>query len=149
MNDCKVFVGLEYHEDVIQVCVLDGAGEVLGERRVSNDHQLRVPEIIATFRGHANPMHIGIRSAFGGSFLRHERTVTGWEWGDPGVNSSPPDSGIPWRVALPQSAPSFLRATARRQRPRAGSTAHLISLLVSQGQRIINLRSALRLNVEG
>ncbi len=39
MKHCKVFVGLDYHEDVIQVCVLSVNGEVLGERRVLNDHQ--------------------------------------------------------------------------------------------------------------
>ena len=34
MNDYKVFVGLDYREGVILVCVLSSRGEVLGERRL-------------------------------------------------------------------------------------------------------------------
>jgi len=48
MNDYKVFVGLDYHEDVIQVCVLDSHGQVLGERRLSNDHR-RVAAFVNRF----------------------------------------------------------------------------------------------------
>ena len=37
MSKVTVFVGLDYHKDSVQVCVLDGEGNVLGNRRVVND----------------------------------------------------------------------------------------------------------------
>jgi len=37
MNDCTVFVGLDYHKDSVQVCVLAGDGRVLGNRKCAND----------------------------------------------------------------------------------------------------------------
>jgi transposase len=33
----KAFVGLDYHQDFVQVCVLDAEGKVLSNRRVDND----------------------------------------------------------------------------------------------------------------
>ncbi len=35
--DWKCFVGFDYHDCFVQVCVLDAAGEVLGNRRLAND----------------------------------------------------------------------------------------------------------------
>ena len=37
MSNVPVFVGLDYHQDSIQVCVLDERGEVLLNRSVGND----------------------------------------------------------------------------------------------------------------
>jgi transposase len=37
MDDCTVFVGLDYHKDSIQVCVLADDGRVLGNRGCVND----------------------------------------------------------------------------------------------------------------
>jgi transposase len=37
MVDCKVFVGLDYHQSAIQVCVEDSGGSVLVNRRCAND----------------------------------------------------------------------------------------------------------------
>ncbi len=39
MNDCKVFVGLDYHKDSVQVCVVNHRGDVLLNRRCRNDWQ--------------------------------------------------------------------------------------------------------------
>ena len=39
MNRVVVFVGLDYHKDAVQVCVLDGEGRVLGNRSCLNDPQ--------------------------------------------------------------------------------------------------------------
>jgi transposase len=37
MSDCKVFVGLDYHQDSVQVCVMDPAGQVLLNKSGAND----------------------------------------------------------------------------------------------------------------
>jgi transposase len=37
MNNLRVFVGLDYSTDVVQVCVMDSAGAVLGNRGCRND----------------------------------------------------------------------------------------------------------------
>ena len=41
MDDCKVFVGLDYHQASVQVCVENESGEVLLNRRCNNDWRLR------------------------------------------------------------------------------------------------------------
>jgi transposase len=35
----KVFVGLDYHDDFVQVCVMNGKGKILVNRKMSNDWQ--------------------------------------------------------------------------------------------------------------
>lgn len=37
LADWNVYVGLDYHDGFVQVCVLDPAGSVLGNQRVDND----------------------------------------------------------------------------------------------------------------
>jgi hypothetical protein len=39
MSRIPVFVGLDYHHALIQVCVMDRPGRVLGNRRCRNDAQ--------------------------------------------------------------------------------------------------------------
>jgi transposase len=39
MSNVPIFVGLDYHQDSIQVCVVDQRGEVLLNRSVQNDSQ--------------------------------------------------------------------------------------------------------------
>src|ERR1700675_3326701 len=39
MNNVPLFVGLDYHQDSIQVCVLNQKGEVLLNRSAKNDSQ--------------------------------------------------------------------------------------------------------------
>src|SRR5574342_797930 len=46
MNRVTVFVGLDYHKDAVQVCVLDGEGRVLGNRSCVND-----PRKVADYAG--------------------------------------------------------------------------------------------------
>ena len=50
MEKIPVFVGLDYHKDSVQVCVLDGGGKVLGNRTCDNDPR-RVVEYVATHGG--------------------------------------------------------------------------------------------------
>ena len=37
MSKVTVFVGLDYHKDSVQVCIMDQAGQVLANRRCPND----------------------------------------------------------------------------------------------------------------
>ena len=50
MEKIAVFVGLDYHKDSVQVCVLDWGGKVLGNRTCENDPR-RVAEYVATHGG--------------------------------------------------------------------------------------------------
>jgi transposase len=50
MSDCTVFVGLDYHKDSVQVCVLDSGGRVLGNRCCDNDPQ-KVVAYVSTHGG--------------------------------------------------------------------------------------------------
>ncbi len=47
MERVPVFVGLDYHQDSVQVCVLDSGGKVLGNRTCDNDPR-RVAEYVST-----------------------------------------------------------------------------------------------------
>ena len=40
MSSVPVFVGLDYHQDSVQVCVLDPDGKVLANRSVANEGKL-------------------------------------------------------------------------------------------------------------
>lgn len=48
MRDCTVFVGMDYHESVVQVCVMSKDGRVLGDGRLPND-QRRIVEYVSRF----------------------------------------------------------------------------------------------------
>ena len=50
MDRIPVFVGLDYHKDAVQVCVMDGEGKVLGNRGCDNDPE-RVAAYVATHGG--------------------------------------------------------------------------------------------------
>ena len=50
MEKIAVFVGLDDHQDSVQVCVLDWGGKVLGNRTCENDPR-RVAEYVATHGG--------------------------------------------------------------------------------------------------
>jgi len=73
----KVFVGLDYHKSVVQVCVLDEEGKVLANRKCEND----VGEIVKTVRWHGDRVfaaNVGICLLATG----------GWAWG---AEQQPPD----------------------------------------------------------
>jgi len=65
MYDDKVFVGWDYHEDLIQVCVLDANGEVLGERRLPNDHR----RVVKYVDGFDRRVHVAVEVGTGSSAL--------------------------------------------------------------------------------
>lgn len=47
MNTIPVYVGLDYHQHVIQVCIEDGAGEVLYNGRCTNESEMIVGRVAA------------------------------------------------------------------------------------------------------
>jgi hypothetical protein len=43
MSIVTTFVGLDYHQDSVQVCILDSHGNVLTNRSVENDELIGIP----------------------------------------------------------------------------------------------------------
>ena len=68
MSIVATFVGLDYHQDSIQVCVLDQEGEQLGNRSVENDAAM--VERVATRYG--RPRRIAIEACCGAADLAEE-----------------------------------------------------------------------------
>lgn len=71
MSSLPVFVGLDYHQDSVQVCVLDEAGAVLCNRSVENDDGV----IARLSRRHGQPKRIAIEACCGAADLA-EQLVT-------------------------------------------------------------------------
>jgi transposase len=75
MDDCKVFVGLDYHKDSVQVCVENEGGEVLVNRRCHNDWQ----SIVRATNGHGIVSRVAIESCSGAANLADELVhEAGW-----------------------------------------------------------------------
>lgn len=73
MSNDLVFAGLDYHQDSVQVCVLNQEGEILVNRSVSNDAE--VIHSILTRAG--QPARIGIEACCGAADLA-EKLLTQW-----------------------------------------------------------------------
>jgi len=75
MCSIAVFVGMDYHKDSIQVCVMDGEGKVLGNRMCGNDPKA-VAKYVAT---HGRVRGAALESCEGtADFAEHLITLTGW-----------------------------------------------------------------------
>ncbi len=74
MSKVTVFVGLDYHKDSIQVCVVDRDGEVPGNRRVLNDviAVMRFAESLGDVRRAA------VESCPGAADVAEELVQNGW-----------------------------------------------------------------------
>lgn len=68
MSSVPVFVGLDYHQDTVQVCVLNQDGKVLTNRSVDNDS--RVIEQVSS--RHGVPQRIAIEACCGAADLAEE-----------------------------------------------------------------------------
>jgi len=68
MTSLPVFVGLDYHQDSVQVCVLDQNGEQLCNRSVSNSAQ----QIDQSIRRHGVPKRLAIEACCGAADLAEE-----------------------------------------------------------------------------
>jgi transposase len=71
-----VSVGLDVHQYVVQVCVLNRAGQVLSNRRVAND----VTALIAAIRGHGGVHGVALECSTGTAALADALIqCTGWD----------------------------------------------------------------------
>jgi transposase len=68
MSSVPVFVGIDYHQDSVQVCVLDASGKRLSNRSVGND--AKVVAHAATRHGH--PVRVAIEACCGAADMAEE-----------------------------------------------------------------------------
>lgn len=75
MKKVTVFVGLDYHQDSVQACVMDSSGKVLRNGSVDND-----ASVIGTIvEEHGTEVHAAIESCTGAADLADELAMrTGW-----------------------------------------------------------------------
>ncbi len=75
MDDCSVFVGLDYHQNSVQVCVLADDGRVLGNRKWAND----VGQVAVYIRTHGRVRGVAMESCEGtADFAETLIADTGW-----------------------------------------------------------------------
>jgi transposase len=75
MKDSTVFVGLDYHQDSVQVCVLDSSGKVLRNGSYENDAVV----IASVVENHGTIVHAAIESCTGAADLADELAArSGW-----------------------------------------------------------------------
>lgn len=75
MDRISVFVGLDYHQDAIQVCVMDRGGRVLANRSCANEWG----EIAAMVGRHGPVVRAGIEACTGAASLAEELSErAGW-----------------------------------------------------------------------
>lgn len=71
MSSIPVFVGLDYHQDSVQVCVVDQTGRTLSNRAVAND----VAAIEQAVRRHGTPRRLAIEACCGAADLAERLAV--------------------------------------------------------------------------
>ena len=76
MERIAVFVGLDYHQDAVQVCVMDRSGQVLTNRRCANDWRA----IVAAVGRRGDAVRAAMESCAGAADLAEELMErAGWE----------------------------------------------------------------------
>jgi transposase len=76
MTNVTAFVGLDYHKDSVQVCVMDQAGKILLNRSCPND----VPALAALVAGHGGHVRAAIEACCGAAALADELVARhGWD----------------------------------------------------------------------
>lgn len=74
-TEATVYVGLDYHQDSVQVCVVNGRGEVLANRSLRNDCQ----EVVRVISEHGQEARIAIEACCGAAALADRlMQATGW-----------------------------------------------------------------------
>jgi transposase len=71
MSSIPVFVGIDYHQDFVQVCVLDSSGKPLFNRSVVNDARA-VAQLV---RRHGQPARVAIEACCGAADMAEELVV--------------------------------------------------------------------------
>ena len=75
MSKVTVFVGLDYHKDSIQVCVMDPSGTILANRSCPN----RTEAVVTLVAGHGDDVRAAIEACCGAANLADElATMHGW-----------------------------------------------------------------------
>lgn len=74
MSSIPVYVGLDYHDSVVQVCVMDKDGEMLGNRGCCNDRT----EIMGYVEQFGTVVRAGIEACTGSADLAEELVKGGW-----------------------------------------------------------------------
>lgn len=69
-----VYIGLDYHQHFIQLCVLDKAGRVLCNRRCDNT----LIDLLGAARGFGSKIHAAIEAGCGSADLADELVAAGW-----------------------------------------------------------------------
>jgi transposase len=68
MNSIPVFVGIDYHQDSVQVCVLDAQGKQLANRSLANEAAI----VAAVIARHGRPVRIALEACCGAADLAEE-----------------------------------------------------------------------------
>ena len=71
MSNCRVFVGLDYHQNAVQVCVMDGKGVMLANRTCANDWRA----IVAFVLRHGRAVEVALESCSGAADLADELAI--------------------------------------------------------------------------
>jgi len=75
MSKVTIYVGLDYHKDSIQVCILDPNGQILANRRLPN----QVEALVALVAGFGQDVHAAIEACGGAAALADQlATSHGW-----------------------------------------------------------------------
>jgi transposase len=75
MSKVTVYVGLDYHKDSIQVCVMDRSGKILANRACPN----RTEAVVALVAGLGRDVHAAVEACSGSANLADElATKQGW-----------------------------------------------------------------------
>jgi len=72
MSSIPVFVGIDYHQDSVQVCVLDRNGRKLANRAVAND----AAAVARVATRHGRPARVAIEACCGAADIAEELAVT-------------------------------------------------------------------------
>ena len=76
MSSLSIYVGLDYHDETIRVCVMTQAGEMRFNRDMKNDPRA-IAELIREF---GEPTSVAIEACCGASnFATELRRITGWD----------------------------------------------------------------------
>jgi transposase len=72
MSSLPVFVGIDYHQDSVQVCVLDGGGKRLVNRSVGND----AAEVARVATRYGRPARVALEACCGAADMADELATT-------------------------------------------------------------------------
>lgn len=74
MNNSNVYVGLDYHQASVQVCIMDRRGHILANRKCRND----VHQINTAVQQHGATIYAAIEASPGAANLTEQLIQSGW-----------------------------------------------------------------------